>query len=129
MARVLLVEDDPDIRDLVSLRLVGAGHRVLAEADADHALSAVSDRGAPELVVLDVGLPGMDGIELLARLREQSGLEELPAVFLSARVQEHDVARGRAMGATYLTKPFVASALLAAVATALTPTAGHVAGW
>lgn len=115
MARVLVVEDDEDLRGLVSARLRGGGHQVLAVADAPGAFAIIEERGAPEVAVLDVGLPGMDGMELLAALRAGPGLAQLPAVFLTARVQEADVQRGRALGATYLTKPFVAAALLTAV--------------
>jgi CheY-like chemotaxis protein len=79
----------------------------------------VAERGAPDLAVLDVSMPGMDGLELLERLRTIDGMERLPAIFLSARVQPEDIEAGRALGATYLTKPFVATALLNAVKAAL----------
>lgn len=115
MARVLVVEDDEDLRGLVTVRLRGGGHQVLAAADAPGAVALVAERGAPDIAVLDVGLPGMNGMELLTTLRAGPGLAQLPAVFLTARVQEADVQRGRALGATYLTKPFVAAALLTAV--------------
>ncbi|RZS91018.1 response regulator receiver domain-containing protein [Motilibacter rhizosphaerae] len=114
MARVLVVDDDDDIRGLVSMRLKAAGHRVVAVGDGNEALALVEERGMPEVAVLDVSMPGMDGFELLQALRELGG-EDVRCVFLSARVQEADVARGREVGATYLTKPFVASALINAV--------------
>jgi CheY-like chemotaxis protein len=114
MARVLVVDDDDDIRALVSMRLKAAGHRVVAVGNGGDALALVSERGLPEVAVLDVSMPGMDGFELLQALR-QTGGRHVPCVFLSARVQETDVARGRDTGATYLTKPFVASALIQAV--------------
>lgn len=114
MARVLVVDDDEDIRGLVSMRLKAAGHRVVAVGDGNKALALVEERGLPEVAVLDVSMPGMDGFQLLAALRELGG-KDVRVVFLSARVQEHDVARGRDVGATYLTKPFIASALINAV--------------
>lgn len=119
MARILAVEDDPDILMLVRARLRGAGHQVVTATSGAETLALVAERGAPDVVVLDVGLPGMDGLELLTRLRELPDCSTLPAVFLSARVQESDVAAGIELGATYLTKPFVASALIKAVERAL----------
>ncbi|RJK95477.1 response regulator transcription factor [Vallicoccus soli] len=115
MARVLVVEDDPDIRELVSLRLRAAGHRTVAVDDGESALALVDAHGGPEVAVLDVGLPGLDGFATLQELRARPGLHDVPAVFLTARVHEADVERGRALGATYLTKPFIASALIATV--------------
>ena len=127
MARILVVDDDDDIRGLVAMRLKAAGHRVVAVADGARALDLVEERGIPEVAVLDVTMPGMDGFELLETLRARSG-RDVKAVFLSARVQEEDVARGRAAGATYLTKPFIASALLSAVERAV-PTAAVADSW
>jgi CheY-like chemotaxis protein len=115
MGRILVAEDDPDILSLVEYRLGAAGHQVIGVASGPEALEVVERRGAPELVVLDVAMPEMDGLELLAELRRRPGLEQLPAIFLSARVLPGDIEAGRALGATYLTKPFVASALLGAV--------------
>jgi CheY-like chemotaxis protein len=115
MANVLVVDDDPDILNLVEMRLRKAGHRVIACGSGPDALGQVEDRGAPDVAVLDVTMPGMDGFALLRELRARDGLAELPAILLSARVQPADVERGRAAGATYLTKPFVATALLRAI--------------
>lgn len=114
MSRVLVVDDDADIRGLVSMRLKAAGHRVVAVGDGSEALALVEERGLPDVAVLDVSMPGMDGFQLLQALRELGGAD-VRVVFLSARVQEHDVSRGRDAGATYLTKPFIASALINAV--------------
>ena len=126
MSKLLVVDDDPDILALVQLRLQRAGHRVLGASSGAAALAIVAERGAPDLAVLDVSMPGMSGLELLSTLREQEG-QDLPAVFLSARVQPEDIERGRALGATYLTKPFIASALLNAVERALAD--ANTTGW
>src|SRR3954447_23568795 len=115
MAKILVVDDDPDILQLVEFRLKKGGHRVLAAPGGPEALALVDERGAPDIVVLDVSMPEMDGFETLQRLRATEGLGELPAIFLSARVLPEDIERGRAAGATYLTKPFSAGALLAAI--------------
>jgi DNA-binding response OmpR family regulator len=119
VSKVLVVDDDSSMRSLVEVRLRQAGHRVLAAGSADQALLLVAERGVPDVVVLDVLMPGLNGLELLARLRADPAGSRLPAVFLSSRVQESDIAAGRAMGATYLTKPVVISALLAAIEAAL----------
>src|SRR3954471_6285972 len=115
MAKILIVDDDPDILRLVEFRLRKGGHRVVAATGGREALHIVEARGAPDVVVLDVTMPDMDGFETLDRLRARDGLTQLPAIFLSARVLPEDVERGRAAGATYLTKPFSAVALLNAI--------------
>jgi CheY-like chemotaxis protein len=87
---------------------------VVAAGEGASALAAVQERGRPDLAILDVAMPGMSGLELLVALRERTDLQELPAIFLSARILPSDIAAGRALGASYLTKPFVAPALMAA---------------
>lgn len=121
-----MVEDDADIRRLVVTRIKAAGHVVMDVGDAESALALVAEYGAPEVAVLDVGLPGMKGTELLVVLRERLGQPDFPAVFLSALVDEADIEAGRALGAAYLTKPVIASALLAAIRNAV-PAEGR--GW
>jgi CheY-like chemotaxis protein len=125
MSRVLVVDDDPNLRQLVTVRLEKAGHRVRGADSAAEALALVADRGAPDVVVLDVTMPGMTGLELLPAMRALEGCEDLPAIFLSGRVEHHDVEAGRALNATYLTKPFSAHALTKAIER-LTPVE---AGW
>jgi CheY-like chemotaxis protein len=125
MSRVLVVDDDPNLRQLVTVRLEKAGHRVRGADSAAEALALVADRGAPDVVVLDVTMPGMTGLELLPAMRELDGCADLPAIFLSGRVELHDIEAGRALGATYLTKPFSANALTKAIER-LTPVE---AGW
>jgi DNA-binding response OmpR family regulator len=115
MARVLIVDDDPDIRGLVVRRIQQAGHQALGANDADEALEIVGDKGRPDVVVLDVNMPGTDGLSLLGLLRQREGMANLPAVFLSGKIEPTDIEAGRALGARYLTKPFVSSALLTAI--------------
>jgi|tagenome__1003787_1003787.scaffolds.fasta_scaffold20905585_2 CheY-like chemotaxis protein len=115
MARVLVVEDNPQIRELIGVYLKQAGHAVAMAADASEALAQVEQRGAPDLAVMDVVMPGMTGLELLVELRQRPGLADLPVIFLSSRVRPEDIARGEDLGASYLTKPFVGSALIATI--------------
>lgn len=129
MARVLVVEDDPDIRQLVELRLRGLGHRVVSASSGAEALSVIAERGDPEVVVLDVAMPGMTGLEVLRALRARPEHAHLPAIFLSARVRPEDIAAGEELGAIYLTKPFVVSALAKAIEKALAVHAEAVVGW
>jgi CheY-like chemotaxis protein len=119
VARILVVDDDRDIQTLIRARLVREGHQVLIASDGPSALAALHGRDLPEVAVLDVGMPMMDGFTLAEKLHEQPGLEDLPIVFLSARVGDQDVQRGLSMGARYLTKPFMAGALIHFVQLAL----------
>jgi CheY-like chemotaxis protein len=115
MSRVLVVEDSPDIQYMVAYRLRKEGHQVVTADSGEEALSIVSERGVPDVAVLDVMMPGMSGLELLPELRKRAGRAELSAIFLSGRVEPADIEAGRALDATYLTKPFVATALLNAI--------------
>lgn len=129
MARVLVVEDDQDIRALLERRLVTAGHRVLGAASAEEALSLLDEKGAPEVVVSDVSMPGMSGLELLDHMRSDPALAGIAAVLLSGRVLPADIAAGQALDAVYLTKPVVLSALLSAIERALAVKTPAVQVW
>ena len=119
MARILVVDDDRDILALIRARLAREGHQVLTASDGPSALMALQGKDLPEVAVLDIGMPMMDGFTLAEKLHEQPGLENLPIVFLTARVGDQDVQRGLKMGARYLTKPFMAGALIHFVEMAL----------
>ncbi len=121
MAQVLVVEDDESTLHLVVTYLRKQGHRVVGVTSAQAALELVPQKGAPDVAVLDIGLPDMDGRELLSDLREQMGALDLPAIFLTGRIEEDDVQSGRALGALYLTKPVVLSALSGAIARSVPP--------
>lgn len=115
MARILVVDDDPDVVRLVVRRLQHANHKAHGVHNAAEATAFVAEKGTPDIVVLDVEMPNMNGLELLTQLREQTGSAELPAIFLSGRMRPGDIAAGRQLGAVYLTKPFVGNALLSAI--------------
>lgn len=111
----MVVDDDEGILMLVQAQLRRNGHQVIGAMSGQEALASVKEKGAPDVAVLDVGLPDMNGLELLKNLRDQLELPELAGIFLTGRIEDEDVEAGRALGAAYLTKPFVASALLAAI--------------
>ncbi len=103
---ILVIEDDETIRAALKRVLEGEGYRVLAAADGTQ-LSAVLDDNPVDLIMLDVGLPWINGFELAEMMKANDDLSEIPLVFLSARNGEADVKRGFAVGADdYITKPF-----------------------
>ncbi len=116
LSEVLVVEDDESILHLVVTHLRKQGHRVVGVTSGQAALELVRQKHAPDVAVLDIGLPDMDGRELLSDLRERMGAFHLPAIFLTGKIEEDDVRSGRALGALYLTKPVVLSALSGAIA-------------
>lgn len=110
--RVLVVDDESDIRGLVSELLARAGYEVVEATDGRSGLRAMY-ASPPDLVVLDVTMPGLDGFATLERIREVS---DVPVLMLTARVQELEKVRGLKAGADdYVTKPFGKQELLARV--------------
>jgi DNA-binding response OmpR family regulator len=104
--RVLVVEDDPSIRELVSLHLKLEGFGVLPSADGAEALRLARTEPV-DLIVLDVMLPGLDGVSVLAAIRRESVNKDTPILMLTARREESDKVLGLETGADdYLTKPF-----------------------
>jgi CheY-like chemotaxis protein len=116
---VLVVEDDPDILELMLIRLGCAGYRVVGAADAGRAVRRCRQHRPPDVLVLDIGLPDLSG--LLPVIRQQPGCGQIGAIFVTARVLDEDVRRGSRLGAQYLTKPFQTAALLRAIEVALQP--------
>ena len=104
--RVLVVEDDPAIRELISLHLKLEGYGVVPSADGSEALRLA--RAEPfDLIVLDIMLPGLDGISILGAIRRDSANQDTPILMLTARREEVDKVLGLETGADdYLTKPF-----------------------
>ncbi len=116
MATVLVVDDEPIVREVVVRYLERDGHTTLEAGDGDLA-RAVLERETPDIVVLDVMLPGMDGLELCRWIRSRS---ELPVILLTARGEEADRIVGLELGADdYVTKPFSPRELAARVRTVL----------
>jgi len=107
---ILLVDDDDLLRRSLSFSLERAGYRVSALGNAEDAL-ALARRDLPDLVLLDIGLPGMDGLDALRLFRDQM---QVPVIFLTARRRELDEVLGLELGADdYITKPFKKDVLLA----------------
>ena len=109
---ILVVDDDALMRRSVAFNLEQAGYRASSAANAEDAL-AMSQRDRPDLVLLDIGLPGMDGLDALRSFRDQL---KVPVIFVTARRRELDEVLGLELGAEdYITKPFEMSVLLAHV--------------
>ena len=115
MSRILVVEDEPAIAELISINLRHAGFEVTIAGDAEQAQRAV-DGMLPSLVVLDWMLPGQSGLSLARRWRTEPRTRALPIIMLTARAEESDMISGLDSGADdYLTKPFSANELLARI--------------
>jgi DNA-binding response OmpR family regulator len=111
-ATIVVIEDEVDIADAVAVRLRADGFRVVVAHDGVSGLAAVADHG-PDLVILDVMLPGIDGLEVCRRINADS---PVPVIMLSARDDETDVLVGLGVGADdYITKPFSPRELVARV--------------
>ncbi len=117
--RVLVVDDEPDLVDLVSMNLTTAGYDVIHATDGLEGLHAARAE-QPDLVILDVMMPEMSGVEVARRLRADPRTASTPVLMLTARASEGDQVSGLAAGADdYITKPFSMRVLLARVEAAL----------
>jgi CheY-like chemotaxis protein len=117
--KILVVDDDKDIQRLLALRLGSAGYETAFASDGITAISAARQQ-APDLIVLDLGLPAGDGFSVLERLQALPQLASIPVIVLTAR--ESPEARARALEAgveRFVAKPFESEALLEAIAAAL----------
>lgn len=124
MAKILIAEDERDIRDLVSFTLQYAGYDVLTASNGEEALQ-LAFKEKPDLILSDVRMPKMTGYEVCKRLKADPETQHIPVVFLSAKGQEAEVQTGLAVGATdYLLKPFAPDQLMARVAEILAKAKG-----
>ena len=117
MARelILVVEDDEDIQELVRYNLAQAGYRVILAGTGEEGLKATRTK-VPDLVLLDIMLPGMDGLEVCRLLSAQDDMRHVPIIMLTAKGEEADIVTGLQMGAAdYITKPFSPRVLLARI--------------
>jgi DNA-binding response OmpR family regulator len=123
---VLVVDDDPVIVNLLQVNFEIEGYDVLAATGGEAGL-AQAKLGHPDVIVLDVMMPGMDGLEVARRLRDDEDTKAIPIVLLSAKAQSADVQGGLAVADDYITKPFEPLELLERVNAVLSRTGGEPA--
>lgn len=112
---ILVVEDEEAIREMLALVLEQAEFQVISAGSAEQAMQALADNRV-DLIVLDWMLPGISGVELAKRLKNEPGFKELPIILLTARSEEEDKIRGLEIGADdYVTKPFSPKELVARI--------------
>ncbi len=112
---ILVIEDDHDIRELIEYNLTREGFRVKAIVDGEEGVQRAK-RDAPDLIVLDLMLPGIDGVEVCRRLKQDPITRAIPVVMVTAKAEEADVVLGLGVGADdYIPKPFSPRTLLARV--------------
>lgn len=126
--KILLIEDDSDISELVQYNLEREGFKVYCSADGEIGLSQALQL-VPDLIVLDLMLPGLDGLQVCRKLRANPATAEIPIVMLTAKGEESDIVVGLEMGADdYVSKPFSPKELMARIRAVLRrPRAGAVA--
>ena len=113
--RILVIEDEPDIREILEYALEREGFDVTLAADGQSGLQQIRKR-APELLVLDLMLPGMDGLEICRRLKSEPATASIPVVMVTAKDDESDIVLGLGLGADdYIAKPFSPKELVARV--------------
>jgi pilus assembly protein CpaE len=121
--KILCVDDDNSIRKLCTVYLTKRGYRVEAAANGVEALSLIASKGAPDVVVTDVNMPLMNGLELVKRLREDRRTARMPIIVLSAAKQEQDILAGYSHGADdYIGKPIDLAVLVVKIETILRQT-------
>ncbi len=119
MASVVLIEDDTSLREALKMHLSSAGYDVRVAADAAEGIRAIL-AALPDLILSDISLPYMDGLELLDVLRRDETTHAIPVILLTGRVDDENYLRGMQLGAAaYLTKPVKREELLKAIAGAL----------
>lgn len=113
--RVLLIEDEPNITEAIRFLLTRDGWQVTTHADGTDAVEVISNEN-PDLVILDLMLPGKSGMEILRELRDLEGMEKLPVLMLTARGQSRDREMAEKAGVSrFMTKPFSNAEVLTAV--------------
>lgn len=123
--RILVVEDEESLLKLQTILLTSRGYEVVGVTDGSAAIEAVQ-RQRPDLILLDIMLPGMDGFEVCRRIRENETSRGIPVVMLTAKKGSADREKGMAAGAAaYITKPFKSSQVLDLVGQLLVPAGAH----
>ncbi|MBA2378668.1 MAG: response regulator [Blastocatellia bacterium] len=118
--RILVVDDSPTIRKLISGKLEKAGHEVLVSADGVEAIEMLKNL-TPDLILLDITMPRLDGYQVCKQIRANETTKDVPVVMISGKDGFFDKVRGRMAGSSgYITKPFGPETLMKAVETYLT---------
>lgn len=113
MARILVAEDEKDIRELITLTLQFNGFEVIGVSDGAEAVRAATQEPTIDLILMDVRMPRMTGYDACRILKEQEETKHIPVIFLSAKGQETEVQAGLQVGAVqYILKPFAPDALI-----------------
>jgi CheY-like chemotaxis protein len=116
MAKILIAEDERDIRDLIAFTLRFGGHEVVTATNGEEAVQ-LALKEVPALILMDVRMPKMTGYEACKLMKAEASIQHIPVVFLSAKGQESEVQAGLAVGAQeYLLKPFAPDQLMRKVA-------------
>jgi DNA-binding response OmpR family regulator len=119
MAKILVAEDEKQIADMICFKLTNGGHQVVRAQDGEQAISLAA-RELPELILLDAMMPGLNGFEVLRRLKGDPALRSVPVIMVTAKGHERDVLNGLRGGAVdYIVKPFSLKELSARVELAL----------
>lgn len=119
MAKILIAEDERDIRDLIAFTLRFAGYEVFAATNGEEAVE-MAPKVNPDLILMDVRMPRMTGYEACRVMKQNPSLKDIPVVFLSAKGQESEIKQGMEAGAEeYLLKPFAPDQLTARIKTIL----------
>ena len=112
MKKILIANDHPEVVELVQVTLQGEDYQIVAASDGKEALKKVREEN-PDLILLDIVMPKMNGFEVCRKLKEDPETKEIPIVMLTAMGREVDKEKGRQLGARdYITKPFSPSTLL-----------------
>lgn len=124
-ATILIIEDDPDIRELLAFSLSKEGWTIVMAPDGEEGLAALPT-AKPDCVVLDIMLPGIDGLEILRTLKADPERKALPVIMTTAKGEESDVVTGLELGAEdYVVKPYSPKVLVARIRAALRRSAGR----
>ena len=128
MAKIVVIEDDVGFLDLLRVHLASAGHEVLAAEDAALGLRAVITEG-PDLILLDLTVPYLDGFEMIKALRNDPATQRIPVVVLTGRGDDETFSEARRLGASqFLTKPVTRDALIRAIDSQLAAAQGKGKG-
>jgi CheY-like chemotaxis protein len=115
MAKILIAEDERDIRDLITFTLQFAGYQVAAASNGEEAVN-LARQNKPDLILMDVRMPRMTGYEACATIKADPNLKDIPVVFLSAKGQDSEIQTGLQLGAVeYMLKPFAPDQLISRI--------------